>query len=86
MTEIERDEAVQGFVLAPDQYATRQEVADRVDHEGGLYEALVYGLKTKDMPSDDDDLIVAWRQMHNAFQVFEVARDKVDRLLEEGRY
>lgn len=65
-----------------ERFKNREEVLDKVEWEGGYFDALEYGLKTTDMPEGDDELISAWQAMQDAHTVFTVARNKVDNLLD----
>ena len=42
-------------------YENRQELADKIDWEGGLYDMLFgYGLSRHDLPKDDAELLAAF--------------------------
>lgn len=42
---------------------TKQEVANKIDHEGGLVETLMWGLSSKDIA--DDLLARAWKELED---------------------
>jgi hypothetical protein len=65
-------------------YRTRQDVGSKVDWEGGLVEALDYGIKADDMPEGDTELIEAWTELQAAHAVLEKAAEKVTALLWPG--
>ncbi|GII63563.1 hypothetical protein Skr01_36480 [Sphaerisporangium krabiense] len=65
-------------------FDSRQDVAFKVAWEGGLYEALEYGIKVNDLPEGDTELAEAWRALDGAHTAFEEAAEKVRALLPEG--
>ncbi|MGV2385396.1 MAG UNVERIFIED_CONTAM: hypothetical protein LOD86_09040, partial [Thermobifida fusca] len=65
-------------------YQTREQVAEKVDWEGGIPEALEYGLTVDDMPAGDEELRAAWGRLEAAHQPFAAAEAEVARLLEEA--
>lgn len=45
-------------------YASRQELANKIDYEGGLCEAAFgYGIDADDMPEGDTELFEAWKRL-----------------------
>lgn len=60
---------------------TRADIAAKIDWEGGIWDALEYGLKTDDMPDGDTELRSAWADLRSAFAVAEEAAGRVDALL-----
>lgn len=60
-------------------FASRIDAANKVEWEGGLAEALEYGITAADMP--DAELKTAWRAMENAYKKFTKAADAVQDLL-----
>lgn len=65
-------------------YEDRMEVAGKIAWEGGLYEALDYGLDVDDMPEGDEELRAAWSEMEKAHNIFEEAADRVYALLPDA--
>jgi hypothetical protein len=65
-------------------YVTRADVAAKVEWEGGVTEALDYGLKVADMPAGDKELQQAWAAAEAAFGALNPAVDVVERLLAAG--
>lgn len=65
-------------------YRTRQEVAEKIDCEGGTAEAVAYGLTVDDMPPGDSELRAAWARLEEAHLPFEQAVDAVNDLLDGG--
>lgn len=59
----------------------RQDVASKIAWEGGIYEALEYGIKAKNMPEGDLELAEAWQGLDAAFAMCNAAVDKVLKLL-----
>lgn len=60
----------------------RDEVIAKMNWEGGIYDALEYGLKASDMP--DEELKEAWQALEDAFSEAEYLADRVLSLLEGG--
>jgi len=58
---------------------TLQELHEKIDWEGGIVEAVEYGLRPDQMPSES--LRAAWQALVDALQEAEKARRAVDRLL-----
>lgn len=62
-------------------YESRQELADKIDYEGGLESFLHYGFdSTRDVPEGDDELedlattmMIRWREYQGAAGYFEAA-------------
>ena len=67
-----------------DRYESREAVAGKIEWEGGIFEALDYGIKTEDMPEGDTELAEAWRELSAAYKVADAAAEKVTALLEAG--
>ncbi|TDB90938.1 hypothetical protein E1264_03795 [Actinomadura sp. KC216] len=63
-------------------FETRDEVASKVDWEGGFDGALSWGIKVEDLPEDDTELREAWAELRAAFLVFDAACYKVSALLD----
>lgn len=63
-------------------YATRAEVRGKVEWEGGIMEALDYGIHAIDMPVGDEELIAAWTALENAHEALRPLAEAVERLLE----
>jgi hypothetical protein len=60
----------------------RQELAEKVEWEGGLDAALEYGLRSPgDMPVGDDELAEAWAKMQAAWEAYRKAVAPVAALL-----
>lgn len=65
-------------------YENRQELANKIDHEGGIYDMLIgYGLTIEDLPEDDKALIAALSQVKILQPGFEGAVERLKRLLPE---
>lgn len=63
-------------------FETREDVRNKVEWEGGLPDALEYGIRSADLPEDDQELIGAWEEMEEAFSVFQSTQFVVEDLLE----
>lgn len=64
-------------------FENRQEVAGKIDWEGGILESLDYGLTEEDMPEGDTELREAWAELMAAFTYVRAARRRVSILLPE---
>jgi hypothetical protein len=64
-----------------DRYEDRAAVADKIEWEGGIMEALDYGIKSADMPLGDDDLIAAWDKLAVAYRGLQPLVGAVAKLL-----
>lgn len=62
-------------------FATRQEVADKVNWEGDLEAALDYGLRVDDMPENDAELREAWARLAEKWNAYRRVAESVERLL-----
>lgn len=62
-------------------YDNREELAGKIDWEGGLEDALDYGIKLDDLPEDDTELRTAWEPMQKAWEEFQRLADPVRELL-----
>lgn len=60
---------------------TNQEVANKIDWEGGTEEALRWGIRWTAIA--DKDLAREWRRLEELFASFEDQRERVQRLLPE---
>lgn len=61
---------------------SRLEVAAKVDWEGGLVEAMEWGLRAEHMPEGDSELFAAWSVMEAAFRRLGPLMDRVMELLD----
>jgi hypothetical protein len=66
-----------------DQYPDRLAVANKVEWEGGLIDALGYGIHAKDMPEGDTGLTAAWTALENAWNAMQPLITAVEALLPE---
>lgn len=62
-------------------FETRDALAGKISWEGGLEEALHYGINLEDLPADDKELRDAWEPMEVAWKAYEAAAEKVRDLL-----
>jgi len=65
-------------------FEDRQAVASKIGWEGGIWEALEYGIKTDDMPEGDTELAEKWEVLRLAFSSAEAAWNAVNALLPES--
>lgn len=66
-----------------ERFASRADVAGKVSWEGGIIEALEYGIHASHMPAGDDELTAAWQALEDAFNALQPLAATVGDLLEE---
>ncbi len=64
-------------------FPSRAALAAKIEWEGGLMEALDYGVKTADMPEGDEALAEAWAALEAAHKALEPLAAAVEALLPE---
>ncbi len=64
-----------------DRFICRWDVASKIEWEGGIFEALDYGIKARDMPEGDQELIDAWTALETAYDAAAACAEKVHHLL-----
>ena len=64
-----------------DRFESRTALAGKIEWEGGILEAVEYGLKTTDMPEGDTELIEAWDKLAIAYHELTPFLDAVKKLL-----
>jgi len=67
-----------------ERFRNRLELAGKVEWEGGLIEALGYGITADMMPEDDDELTEAWTALKAAYSQVEALARPVEKMLEEA--
>lgn len=63
-------------------FDTREDFAAKVEWEGGVFEALDYGLTISDVPDDDTELKEVWGQLETLYKQIAPLIDKVDGFFE----
>jgi hypothetical protein len=63
-------------------YKSREAVAAKIQWEGGMEEALLYGIRASDMP--DAMLRAAWTRMEDAFNDYRRFAEQVEALLPDA--
>lgn len=63
-------------------FETRAKVRDKIEYEGGIMEALEYGLTCADMPEGDDELIQAWGKLATVYHELQPLAAAVEKLLD----
>ena len=66
-----------------DRFANRAALRDKLEWEGGIMEALDYGVKSTDMPLGDEELNEAWGKLAAAFQALRPLAAAVEKLLDQ---
>ena len=51
-----------------DRFESRDDLAGKIEWEGGLFGALDYGIKTEHMPEGDEELAEAWARLQASFE------------------
>lgn len=65
-----------------DRFEDREDLAAKIEWEGGLMEALDYGIKTEMMPEGDAELTEAWAKLEASFRETSRLADAVQELLD----
>ena len=65
-------------------FKDRHDLAAKISWEGGLMEALDYGITTEMMPEGDAELTEAWTKLEVSFRETAKLADAVRKLLPEG--
>lgn len=65
-------------------YDTRQNLANKIEWEGGIYGALEYGITAGDINQGDTELVEAWTSLEEAYRAFEAAAGAVEALLPDN--
>ena len=63
-------------------FADRKSVRDKIEWEGGVMEAVDYGLRVTDMPEGDTELRDAWDKLVTAYESVRPLAAVVEKLLE----
>ena len=67
--------------MSTDRFVSRAALAGKIEWEGGLMEALDYGITTEMMPEGDAELTEAWAKLEAAFKETSKLADAVEKLL-----
>jgi len=62
-------------------FDNREELTGKILWEGGMEEALDYGINLEDLPADDKELRDAWEPMEQAWKAYQKLAEKVLDLL-----
>lgn len=65
-------------------YESREELASKIDYEGGLEEFLRYGFSVDDIPEDDDELYQVAAQMMWDWEDYKESAENFMRLLPDS--
>ena len=66
-----------------DRFEDREALAAKVSWEGGILEALDYGITTEMMPEGDTELTEAWAKLEASFRETSRLADAVEKLIED---
>ena len=67
----------------PRRFDSREDLAGKIEWEGGLMESLDYGIGTEMMPEGDIELTEAWAKLEASFKETSKLADAVQELLPE---
>jgi hypothetical protein len=76
------DDKQRGIAMS-DRFEDREALAAKIEWEGGLMEALDYGIKTEMMPEGDTELEQAWAKLEASFRETSRLADAVAEMLPE---
>jgi hypothetical protein len=65
-----------------DRFESHEDLVSRIEGEGGVLEAVDYGVHADDMPESDTELAELWAEMETAYRKAATLADKVHALLE----
>lgn len=63
-------------------FENREELAGKIDWEGGLWSALEYGISAEDMPEGDSDLMEAWAELERHWKAASKAANVIYEMLD----
>ena len=66
-----------------ERFKSRTDLRDKIDWEGGITDALDYGIKTEDMPEGDAELTEAWGKLEAAWRALAPLAEAVDNMLND---
>jgi len=66
-----------------DRFESRAALRGKIEWEGGILEAVDYGISTADMPEGDTELTAAWSKLEAAYRALTPLADAVEKLLED---
>lgn len=67
-----------------ERFGNRAALRGKIEWEGGILEALEYGIKTTEMPEGDTELTEAWALLASAYEALQPLADAVEKLLEDA--
>jgi hypothetical protein len=67
-----------------DRYESRRDVWNKVQWEGGILEALEYGIRVDDLPEGDAELAELWQRLEDAYDALEPIQKAIEALLEDS--
>jgi hypothetical protein len=65
-------------------FESRTDLAAKIEWEGGIRDALDYGIHAADMPEGDEELTAAWSALEAAHKALQPLEKAVEDLLPEG--
>ncbi len=69
--------------MSTDRFTSREDLAAKIEWEGGILEAVDYGITTEMMPEGDAELTEAWNKLATAYHEMAPFADAVEKLLED---
>ena len=66
-----------------DRFTSREHLADKIQWEGGILEAVDYGIKTEDMPEGDTELTEAWAKLEATWKQLSPLADAIAKMLDD---
>jgi len=67
-----------------DRFESREDLAAKIEWEGGLMEALDYGITTEMMPEGDTELTEAWSKLEASFRETSKLADAMSAMLPDA--
>lgn len=63
-------------------FENREELAGKIDWEGGLWSALEYGIRAADLPEGDLELLDAWIELQSHFDSAQRVANRIYEMLD----
>jgi hypothetical protein len=63
-------------------FENRDQLAAKIEWEGGVLEAVDYGIRSTDMPEGDVELEELWKELEDAYSKVVSPADKISKLLD----
>lgn len=66
-----------------ERFESRADLASKIEWEGGILDAVDYGIRAEDMPEGDVEMAEAWHELEDAYAAADRCARRVEALLPE---